>query len=62
MIWILILILGFFVLATEALYDLSRKVLKDEYLAYKENHQISWILILGFFIAANEIQICASII
>lgn len=27
--------LGFFVLATEAMYDLSRKVLKDEYLAYK---------------------------
>lgn len=26
---------GFFILATEALYDLSRKVLKDEYLAYK---------------------------
>jgi phosphatidylinositol glycan class V len=26
---------GLFVLATEALYDLSRKVLKDEYLAYK---------------------------
>merc|ERR1712241_318148 len=26
---------GFFILATEAIYDLSRKVLKDEYLAYK---------------------------
>ena len=26
---------AFFILATEALYDLSRKVLKDEYLAYK---------------------------
>ena len=26
---------GFFILATEAMYDLSRKVLKDEYLAYK---------------------------
>jgi hypothetical protein len=25
-----------FLLATEALYDLSRKYLKDEYLAYKE--------------------------
>jgi hypothetical protein len=28
-----------FLLATEALYDLSRKYLKDEYLAYKETKQ-----------------------
>ncbi len=28
-----------FLLATEALYDLSRKYLKDEYLAYKEEKQ-----------------------
>ena len=26
---------AFFILATEAIYDLSRKILKDEYLAYK---------------------------
>jgi hypothetical protein len=28
-------------LATEALYDLSRKYLKDEYLAYKEGKTTS---------------------
>ena len=34
-VFMLYIYLGFFLLASDAFYELSRKVLKDEYLAYK---------------------------
>jgi len=47
-----VLNLGFFLLATNAIYDLSRKVLKDEYLAYKAGLLFSMNPASIFFTAA----------